>query len=269
MGRCYLLILVAVALIGCSEETKEWVFHGKIELPEKTQPLALAKIGEEIWLSDPEHFRLLKIDLKGRVLDSITGLKRPMNLDSDKGKLYVPEFLTDTIWVIENGIKMPFSIKAKPDAPAGLFVKGDTIAVADFYNHRIILQLNGKISFVGKKGHQKGGLYYPTDVKIFEDIIYVADAYNNRVQLFDFKGQVVQVLGEQDGLNVASAIDLNENHIAVTDQENNRVLIYSIDGSLLQTLDSNINYPTDVIFEESTLYISNFKENTISVYKQE
>lgn len=269
MGRCYLLILIAVALIGCNEETKEWVFHGKIYLPEKSRPLALAKIGEEIWLSDPGHFRLLKIDLKGMVLDSITGLKRPMNLDSDKGKLYVPEFLTDTIWVIENGIKMPFSINAVPDAPAGLFVKGDTIAIADFYNHRIILQLNDKLSFIGKEGHKKGELYYPTDVKIFEDKIFVADAYNNRVQLFDFKGQAVQDLGERDGLNVTSAIDLNEIYIAVTDQENSRVLIYNIDGSLFQTLDSNINYPTDILLEESTLYISNFKENTISVYKQE
>ncbi|HMB65000.1 MAG TPA: NHL repeat-containing protein [Eudoraea sp.] len=268
MGRRYLLTLIVIVLIGCNEETKEWVFHGKIELPEKSRPLALAKTGEEIWLSDPEHFRLLKIDLKGKVLDSIMDLKRPMNLDSDNGNLYVPEFLTDTIWVIEKGIKMPFSIKAKPDAPAGLFVKGDTIAVADFYNHRIILQLNSKVYFIGKEGHKKGELYYPTDVKIFDDRIYVADAYNNRVQIFDFSGKVLQVLGDQYGLRVASAIDLTEDYIAVTDQENSRVLIYHIDGSLFQTLNSNINYPTDVLFDGSTLYIANFKENSVSIYRK-
>lgn len=265
MSRFYILAFFAVIFISCKEK-EEWVFNEKIQLPEESRPLALAKAGDELWFSDPEHFRLLKIDLKGNILDSIVGIKRPMNIDLHNGKLYVPEFLTDTIWVFENGNKMLLPSKAKPQAPAGVFVRGDTIAVADFYNHRIILQIEDKVSFIGKEGHDKGQLYYPIDVKIHEDKIYVADAYNHRVQVFDFKGQLLDVLGEQDGFNVASAISINENYIAVTDQENSRVLIYNPDGSLLQTLEKNINYPTDVLLEGKTLYISNFKENTISIY---
>jgi DNA-binding beta-propeller fold protein YncE len=266
MNRLSSLVLIVILFVNCNEKDKEWVFDRKIELPEKSRPLALAKIGEEIWFSDPENFRLLKVDLKGTVLDSLVGIKRPMNIDTDNGKLYVPEFLTDTVWVFENGNKMPLSINAKPVAPAALFVKGDTLAVADFYKHSIILQIIGKVSLIGKEGHKNGDLYYPTDVKIVGDKMYVADAYNNRVQVFDLSGNLMQVLGEQDGLKVASAIDLNGNYIAATDQENSRVLVYTIDGSLFQILNININYPTDVLFDGNSLYISNFKDNSISIY---
>ncbi|MDX1767150.1 MAG: NHL repeat-containing protein [Arenibacter troitsensis] len=268
MNRFLIVLVFSLLLFSCEEESKKWSFERKIELSQEVRPLALAKTGDAIWFSDPDHFRLYKINLSGKVLDSIVGIQRPMNIDFNKGRLYVPEFLTDTIWIFENGRKSPLLIRAKPEAPAGLDVKGDTIAVADFYNHRIILQINGELSFIGKEGHDKGELYYPIDVKIEEDKFYVADAYNNRVQVFDLKGKVIQVLGQQDGLNVASAIDLNVNFIAVTDQENSRVLIFNIDGSLFQILKSNINYPTDVLLEGNSLYIANFKENSISIYSK-
>jgi DNA-binding beta-propeller fold protein YncE len=224
------------------------------------------KTRDDIWFSDPENFRLLKIDIDGNVLDSITGIKRPMNIDFDNGKLYIPEFLTDTIWIYENGDKKPLDLRAKPKAPAGLVVKGDTIGVADFYNHRIILQIGKKVTYLGAEGHDRGQLYYPTDVKITENKIYIADAYNNRVQVFDFNGKVLNVIGELDNLNVASGLGVNKNYLAVTDQENSRVLVYDLNGSLVQILTDKTHYPTDVLIDGNSLYISNFKENSISIY---
>jgi len=267
MGRFLIVLGFFLFFFSCTEENKEWTFERKIELPSKARPLALAKTGSDLWFSDPEQFRLLKIDLSGKVLDSIVGIKRPMNIDFNKGKLYVPEFLTDTIWTFENGKKSNLALNARTEAPAGLNVKGDTIAVADFYNHRIILQINGQVTFIGKEGHDKGELYYPIDVKIQEDKIYVADAYNNRVQVFNFSGKLLNVVGQEDGFNVASAIAFSKNGFAVTDQENNRVLIYDLNGVLQQTLRNNINYPTDVLFDENILYVANFKENSISIFK--
>ncbi|MFI2743028.1 NHL repeat-containing protein [Zhouia sp. PK063] len=264
----FIILFFSLMLFSCKEEGRKWKFVKKIELPQKARPLAMAKNGKNLWFSDPDHFRLLKIDLSGKVLDSIVGIQRPMNIDFNKGKLYVPEFLTDTIWVFENGKKSPLSLNAKPEAPAGLNVKGDTIAVADFYNHRIILQIGGQVSFIGKEGHDKGELYYPIDVKVQDNKIYIADAYNNRVQVFDFNGKILNVIGEQDGFNVASAIAFDKNGFAVTDQENSRVLIYDLNGALQQTLTANINYPTDVLFDGNMLYITNFKENTIVEYRK-
>ncbi|WP_034888853.1 NHL repeat-containing protein [Gillisia sp. Hel_I_29] len=271
MNKFLLVFVFSLLLFSCKEEkedeeVKEWAFKSKIELPEIARPLALVKTGDDFWFSDPEQFRLLKIDRSGKVLDSIVDIKRPMNIDFNKGKLYVPEFLTDSIWVFEDGKKSSLSLNAKPEAPAGLNVKGDTIAVADFYNHRVILQIKGQVTFIGKEGHDNGELYYPIDVKIKGDKVYVADAYNNRIQVFDFDGKALNVIGKADGLNVASAIAFNKNGFAVTDQENSRVLIYDLDGTLQQTLTANINYPTDVLFDDNKLYITNFKENSITLY---
>lgn len=266
MYRLIMVLVFTLVLISCKQEDKKWTFEEKIELPEKVRPLALAKTGDDIWFSDPEQFRLLKIDLSGKILDSITGIKRPMNIDFNNGKLYVPEFLTDTIWVFKDGKKSALFLNAKSQAPAGINAKGDTIAVADFYNHRIILQIKGQVSYIGKEGHNKGELYYPIDLKIKGDKVYVADAYNNRVQMFNINGKVLEVIGEEDGFNVASGIAFNKDGFAVTDQENNRVLIYNLNGKLQQILTDNINYPTDVLFDEKSLYITNFKENSITVY---
>ena len=271
MNRWHFILFLLVVLVGCKnpgkKDSSEWVFENKIELPKKSRPLALVKTGEKIWFSDPENLRLLKIDLDGNVIDSITRIKRPMNIDFDNGQLYVPEFLTDTIWIYENGQKRPLQLHAEPKAPAGLAVNGDTVAIADFYNHRIILQIGKMVTYLGKEGNAKGQLYYPTDVKISKNKVYIADAYNNRVQVFDFDGKVLNVIGEQDNINVASGLETNENYLAVTDQENSRVLVYDVTGSLAQILTGNINYPTDVLFDGNSLFISNFKENSISIYR--
>lgn len=104
-------------------------------------------------------------------------------------------------------------------------------------------------------------------MKIKRNKVYVADAYNNRVQIFNINGKVLEVIGEEDGFNVASGIAFNKDGFAVTDQENNRVLIYNLNGKLQQILTDNINYPTDVLFDNNKLYLANFKENSIVVYQ--
>ena len=48
MGRFYFLVLLVIVIISCKEEKKEWFFEGKIELPENSRPLSLAKTGDEL-----------------------------------------------------------------------------------------------------------------------------------------------------------------------------------------------------------------------------
>ena len=262
------VVFLLLFISSCKKVQKQWHFERKIMLPIESRPLALAKDGETIWFSDPDYFRLFRIDLNGRVLDSIIGIQRPMNIHSDKKSLYIPEFLTDTIWKYRNGRLNPLQIKKRPQAPAGVSVYGDTVAIADFYNHRIIIQTADTSVTIGKQGHQDVKLYYPIDVKLRGSKVYVADAYNHRVQVFGFGGKHLKTIGLNDQINVASGIELNSQEIAVTDQENDRVLIYGYDGQLFQVLEEGINYPTDVLLDMEYLYITNFKENSISVYQK-
>lgn len=266
--RISLLLSVSVFLLlaSCEKHQRQWQFERKIILPKESRPLALAMDGEDIWFSDPDYFRIYKIDLNGKVLDSIVGIQRPMNIHSTRGTLYIPEFLTDSIWKYNNGKISLVNIKNRPQAPAGVSVYGDTVLIADFYNHRIIVETHDESFTIGKQGHKEGELYYPIDVKFYDRKIYVADAYNHRIQVFDFEGTHQKIIGQNDKINVASGIALDKYHIAVTDQENSRVLVYARDGKLLQLLNEEINYPTDVLLTNDLLFIANFKENTITIY---
>ncbi len=230
--------------------------------------MALAIDGENIWFSDPDYFRLYKIDLKGKVLDSIIGIQRPMNIHGSRGTLYIPEFLTDSIWKYKNGKISLVNIKKHPQAPAGVSVYGDTVLIADFYNHRIVIETPDKSFTLGKQGHGEGELYYPIDVKLKDGIVYVADAYNHRIQEFDLNGNFLRIIAQNNKINVASGISLSKNELAITDQEGGRVLIYDYNGQLTQILEEGIRYPTDVLFDKGYLYITNFKENSISIYQK-
>ena len=252
---------------SCEKPKKQWRFERKIVLPEESRPLALAKDGETLWFSDPDYFRLYKIDRDGKVLDSITGIQRPMNIHFDNGTLFIPEFLTDTIWQYRDDKRWPLKISKRPQAPAGVSIYGDTVLIADFYNHRIIVETPNKSFTIGRQGHKDGELYYPIDVKMKDKRIYVADAYNNRVQVFGFDGtHQKKTIGQNEKINVASGISLGEDRFAITDQENSRILIFDYQGKLLQILKESIFYPTDVHFEKGRLFIANFKENSISLY---
>ncbi|ASV30852.1 NHL repeat-containing protein [Maribacter cobaltidurans] len=266
--KLFIFPVFALVLLtsGCERTKEQWQFERKIILPKEARPLALAKDEEAIWFSDPDYFRLYKIDLNGKVLDSITGIQRPMNIHMDKETLYIPEFLTDTIWQYKKGKTSPLKINKRPQAPAGVSVYGDTILVADFYNHRIIVQTPNYSYTIGKQGHNEGQLYYPIDVKLKDGKVFVADAYNHRVQVFDFDGNHIKTIGLNEKINVASGIALSTNELAITDQENSRILIFDYQGKLLQILKEDIFYPTDIHFDKGRLFIANFKDNSISLY---
>ena len=68
------------------------------------------------------------------------------------------------------------ALPSKPDAPSSVSVLDNAIAVADFYNNRIIYTNGDEDRTFGEEGMDDGQLNYPTDVQFAHDQIYVADA---------------------------------------------------------------------------------------------
>ncbi|WP_142783519.1 NHL repeat-containing protein [Changchengzhania lutea] len=160
------------------------------------------------------------------MIESFDGFQRPMHIAIQEDKIYVPEYTSDTVKIIENGTVSTLTLKKNTDAIAGIAVDGNTIAVADFYNHRIIFQQDDKVTIIGKEGHNDGELYYPTDVDLKNDLISVADAYNNRVQVFDLKGNYVRMIGWNENIKVATGLKVTDTQVIIADFEGNRVLVY-------------------------------------------
>ena len=261
------IFLSSVILISCNSST-EWTFNGEIPLDDIT-PIGIIYENESLWLSDVKNNRVVNINLKGEILKEYKGFQRPMNISKTGSKIYVPEYLTDTIKVIDKDKIAILGFSETLDAPGGVDVEGNLIAVADFFNHRVILQDGQNITIIGEEGHEDGKLFYPTDVEIYNDKIFVADAYNNRVQVFDKKGNSLKIIGWQENIDVATGIALNNKRVFVTDFEGNRILIYDLEGNLLQILTDRFNTPTDIFVFESTLYVANYKGQSVSVFTQD
>jgi len=143
------------------------------------------------------------------------------------------------------------------------------MAIADFYSHKVFLIVDSQVIEIGGEGHEDAKLYYPTDVKLYKDKVIVADAYNNRVQVFDQKGGFLKVIGWQEEINVASGVVVYEDLIYVTDFHNSRVLVYDFEGVLITIFKDNFKMPTDISIGEDLMYIANYGGNYLSLFMKE
>ena len=274
------IFILTVALLGAfflfscrgkqekkTEINAQWKFVKSIDL-NNVNPIGIVAQGDFLWLSDVDNNRIVKIDLNGKIIESFDGFQRPMHIAIQKDKVYVPEYTSDSLKVLEDGKVSIYKLKEKPDAIAGVSIDGNTVAVADFYNNRIILQQDNKVTIIGKEGHKDGELYYPTDVEISNDLIYVADAYNNRVQVFDLNGSYVRMIGWNEGIKVATGVKVTDSQVIVADFDGNRVLVYDLNGKLLQILSDKFNQPTDIETANGKMYVVNYKGKAITVYNK-
>lgn len=259
--------LLIFLLFASCQGNEQWKFSKEIKLND-IQPIGIDFEKGNLYLSDVKNNRLVQVNLDGKITKEYDSLQRPMHFSIDDGKIYVPEYLTDQIKILIDGKTEKLALPDTLDAPSGVAVKAGDIAVADFYNHRIILQINGKSTHIGKEGHGKGELYYPTDVEIFNDKIYVADAYNNRVQIFNKQGESLQIIGDKDIINTATGIAITDKNIFLTDFENNRILIYDSLGKRNQILTENLNKPTDIFLSGNTMYVANYKGQSVVVFEK-
>lgn len=268
MKSIYTGILLAVLFVSCKEEPKvmEWQLSTTIEL-EGINPIGIAQDKDGIWLSDGDHHRVVQIDDKGTVVTRIDSLDRPMHIAAQNGKVFIPQYGNDQITIRENEHTYVLGVADSLDAPAGIAVDGDAIAIADFYNHRIVYTANGTdwMTF-GKEGNAHGEFYYPTDVHLTGEKIYVADAYNNRVQVFDRQGKLLKVIGEDQKMNAATGLFIADASIYVTDFENNRVLVFDDAGVLKQEIKNGVAKPTDILIRNGELLIANYKNSSVSRY---
>jgi len=268
MNKPIYLLLTVFLLPSCQRKKLEWSFDKKIVLDESVRPLGLANGSYGIWISDPDNDRVININEDGETQQTIDELNRPMHIEMDQDRLLIPNFSVDSITIYNQGIFRMLSIADSLDAPSGISTLDGVTAIADFYNHRVLLVRDGDVVQIGSEGRTDGLLYYPTDVKLHKDKVVVADAYNNRVQVFDQSGNFIRVIGWQENIKVAAGIDVFDDQIFVTDFYGNRLLIYDFEGNIINTLVEPFNKPTDIVVLEDKLYVANYGENSITVFER-
>lgn len=268
--RIPLLFWLIVMLWSCGSAEKDFSWQLVRSIPLDTvNPIGLTFTEEGLWLSDGDRNRLVLVDKDGNIIRTIDSLERPMHITSVGNTLYVPLYGNDLIARIAKKAILPLPLKDSLDAPASISVFGKEIAIADFYNHRILYSPNGEtFSSIGTEGKGEGEFYYPTDVQITQDLIWVADAYNNRVQAFTKDGKFKKSMGSEEKMNAATGIFVSAEEIFVTDFENHRVLIFDHTGKLKQTLSQGVEKPTDVLIKGDSLYIANYRNGSLQLLER-
>ncbi len=267
----YLHIAISTLLLFAScqqkeEIPKEWVLSKTIQL-NGVNPIGIAEMDGKLWLSDGDHNRLVQIDDEGTIEQSIDSLDRPMHIAVQGATIFIPQYGKDAIATLENDVIGELILKDSLDAPAGIGIYKNEKAIADFYNNRI-LYYNGIdwIAF-GSEGNAPGEFYYPTDVQVTDSLIWVADAYNNRIQAFDKKGSFVKMMGQDQKMNAATGILVTNDDVFVTDFENDRVLVFDLEGNKKQEISKSIEKATDMILFKELLHVINYRSGQISIFR--
>lgn len=227
-------------------------------------PIGITIIDDRIWLADGDHNRMVQINMAGKVISTIDSVERPMHLCTDGETILIPSYGSDAILMLsDNGIDT-LDVSLDLDAPAAIATDGNMKVIADFYNHRLVVYDDDLWTTWGEKGEADGQFHYPTDVHIYNTKVYVADAYNNRGQVFDRTGNHLLSFGEEEDFNAATGIFVNEEHIYLTDFENDRLLVFDHQGEKLRSFDSGFDKPIDVIELGNELWVLNYKGQYIS-----
>ena len=266
INKYLLALLLIYSILSCNNDTKEWSYVKTIDLG-TTTPIGLTALEGHLWVSDGDNNQLVHLDSEGKILFIEEGFERPMHIASDGKSIYVPEYGKDQITIFKGKERSQLNLADSLDAPAGIYIEDGQIAIADFYHHRILFKKQNEWISFGKEGKSDSEFYYPTDVHIAHEKIYVADAYNNRVQVFDFEGNYLSSIGKEEKINAATGIYVSSRQIFITDFEHDRVLVYDLEGKLIQEITEELEKPTDVLIENESLYIANYKGKNLMVYK--
>jgi len=183
-------------------------------------------------------------------------------------KMYVPSYGADEIYVYGEAAIDTIRPEVEMEGPGGVDEVDGFLAIADFYNHQVVTFDGKEWNIIGEKGKENGQFNYPTDVQIEAGKIWVADAYNNRIQVFGIDGSHLMTLGKELGMNAATGIYVTSDKLYVTDFENSRVFEFDHEGNVLQEINTGLDKPTDVIIRDNVLWVLNYSGKYISKYEK-
>tara|TARA_Y100000385_G_scaffold291244_1_gene368086 strand:- start:1800 stop:2330 length:531 start_codon:yes stop_codon:yes gene_type:complete len=176
----------------------------------------------------------------------------------------VPSYGADQIYKFGDSNVDTLTSEIELEGPGGVDVVDGFTAIADFYNHQIITFDGSNWNSFGGKGKANREMHYPTDILIENEKLWVADAYNNRIQVFDLKGKQLLTFGDELGMNAATGIYVTTDEVYITDFENSRVFIFDHEGNVIETIETGLDKPTDVFLHEEELLVINYQGKYIS-----
>lgn len=172
-------------------------------------PLALTQgPGEEIWVSDADLARVVRLDRRGQPLGTFGAgqLRRPTGLVRDEGRglTFVADTGAHDIKVFDDRFQWVRTLGRRGvapgefNAPTFLAIDGDRLLVSDTLNARVqVLSFDGKpLGSIGQRGLYVGNLTRPKGVGVDRHgNIYVVESYYDHLLIFDREGRLLLPIG--------------------------------------------------------------------------
>lgn len=278
---------------------------------ELSHPTGIKIYRNDIFVADSENNRIQVFDLEGRYKRQFGSFgkepgqfNKPWNLIFVEDELYVAAYQNHRIDVFDPDGTFKRTIGVFGDESSGwgsaasLAIDADSnLVVVDFVDHQIKrMTQEGKIfdqrGTAGSAGISIGKFNYPMDIATSPDrkTIYVADSYNNRVQVFGHDGKYKFKWGGPFGYNfllsfskwfpfdgwfaIASAIATDEQgNVYVGDWRNIRVQKFTEKGEFLTSFgaEEKKNATNGVggiaVAEDGSVFVTDYRNNQIQKWQ--
>src|SRR5579859_4581993 len=177
--------------------------------------------------------------------------------------------------------------------PTGQYSFPTGIAIDPASDHVLVTeQLNGQVAIydaagnsfgiIGVPGSGDGQLNSPTGIAV--DVangsangsnVLVADARNNRIEVFSAAGNFIRTIGNGRGsldgqLNTPTGVAVdttNGSNVLVADQGNNRIEVFSAGGQFIRTIgNGQLSVPVNVAVDRGNVLVADSGHNRVAVF---
>ncbi|PKM80367.1 MAG: hypothetical protein CVU89_14255 [Firmicutes bacterium HGW-Firmicutes-14] len=254
------------------------------------KPEGVAYENNKVWVADSKNRRIVVFDLNGEPLFAFG------NKDTDKIKLLGPVGILidgNRVFVVDarlrniveyslNGELVGYFGEKNVPWPVAMKKYKDMYVVLDFAGPGLVF-LNREGSIAQRthagQGEAEGQLYYPQDLTVVGDRIYVADSNNNRLQYMDNIEEPLKIARVKEGseFGYPYCITSSKDRIFVGSAIGRSVKVYGIEEefeakTLIDEPDSQglgIGSPAGVAVDDlGRVYVADMVHSRIMVYGQ-
>ena len=153
---------------------------------------------------------------------------------------------------------------------------GIYIACSSDHSIHVFDQAGHQKRTIGSVGSGDGQFSHPNGIFIKENVMYVAEYGNHRIQKLTTGGQFLQKFGQGQFSGPTSVIVDHRDRLIVSDWRNHRVVMLDQNGSWLLTINGNVSgnlgfqYPTGLAFDpQGNIHVAAYSSNTIKIFTPE
>jgi len=210
------------------------------------RPYAIAVNNERLVVADPDASAVHVFNLKRKKYKKISrvgklSLNSPIGIAMGENRLYIADSVLNRVFVLDENLEILTTLQ-QFQRPTGLAFDSmrQHLFVTDTLAHHVkVFDRDGHFQFlIGGHGEKDAQFNFPSHLSFGDDLLFVNDTMNFRIQSFKHDGSHLNTFGRQGDVSGAFAqskgvaVD-SDGHVYVADALAGRIQIFDQNGLLL------------------------------------